>query len=132
MRIELNIAPVSKSRPRFNTYTGRTYTDNKTREFEETVGYLYKLKGGEYFDDKFIKVKLEFIEKVPKSYSKKKTDEALKGIIRPTKRDIDNMCKSVLDGLLGIAYKDDRIICELSSSKHFGIKDKVVIEIEEI
>ena len=132
MRIELNIAPVSKSRPRFNTYTGRTYTDNKTREFEETVGYLYRLKGGEYFDDKFIKVKLEFIEKVPKSYSKKKTDEALKGIIRPTKRDVDNMCKSVLDGLLGIAYKDDRTICELSSSKHFGIKDKVVIEIEEI
>lgn len=53
MRIELNIAPVSKGRPRFNTYTGRTYTDNKTREFEETVGYLYKLKGGEYFDNKF-------------------------------------------------------------------------------
>lgn len=132
MRIELNIRPVSKSRPRFNTYTGRTYTDNKTREFEETVGYLYKLKGGEYFDNKFIKVKLEFIEKVPKSYSKKKTDEALKGIIRPTKKDVDNMCKSVLDSLLGIAYKDDRTICELSSSKHFGIKDKVVIEIEEI
>lgn len=132
MRIELNIAPVSKGRPRFNTYTGRTYTDNKTREFEETVGYLYKLKGGEYFDNKFIKVKLEFIEKVPKSYSKNKTDEALKGILRPTKRDIDNYIKSVLDGLLEVAYVDDRYICNLEASKRFGLEDKIIIEIEEV
>lgn len=132
MKIELNIKPVSKSRPRFNVYTGRTYTDTKTREFEEAVGYLYKLKGGKYFDDKFIKVKIDFYFKVPKSYSKKKTDEALKGILRPTKNDIDNLCKSVLDGLLGIAYKDDRTICEVSASKYFDLEDKIIIEIEEI
>lgn len=132
MRIELSIVPVSKGRPRFNTYTGRAITDTKTREFEETVAWMYKLNGGKYFDDKFIKVKLEFYFKVPKSYSKKKREEALRGIIRPTKMDIDNLCKSVLDGILGVAYKDDRTICELSLSKYFSEDDKVIIEIEEI
>ena len=36
MRVDFTIpsAPVPKSRPRFNTNTGRAFTDDKTRIFE--------------------------------------------------------------------------------------------------
>ena len=131
-RVELELRGVPKSRPRFNTYTGRAITDKKTKDFEQTVAWLYKSNGGKYFKDKNIRMRVEFHFEVPKSYTKKKKEEALNGIVRPTRSDIDNLLKSVQDGLNGIAYLDDRTICEISAIKKYSDKDRIVIGIEEI
>ncbi len=132
MRVDFTIpsAPVPKSRPRFNTNTGRAFTDDKTRIFENLVSLSYG--GRYYFDDEYIRIRMKFKFDVPKSYSKKKKIEALEGKIRPTKADIDNYIKSVLDGLNGRAFKDDRYVYAVLAEKEYSEEAGVEVSIESV
>ena len=70
----------------------------------------------------------------PKSFSKKKTARALDGLIQPTtKPDLDNVAKTVLDALNGVAWRDDSEITSLTVMKTYGERNcaKVSIEWEE-
>lgn len=132
MRVDFIIpsAPVPKSRPRFNTNTGRAFTDNKTRVFENIVSLAYGTR--HYFDDSYIRIRMKFKFEIPKSYSKKKRIEALEGKIRPTKADIDNYIKSVLDGLNGRAFKDDRYVYAVLAEKEYSEEVGIEVSIESI
>ena len=132
MRVDFTIpsAPVPKSRPRFNTNTGRAFTDDKTRIFENLVSLSYGAR--HYFDDEYIKIKMKFKFEVPKSYSKKKRIEALEGKIRPTKADIDNYIKSVLDGLNKKAFKDDRYVYAVLAEKEYSEEAGIEVSIESV
>ena len=132
MRVDFTIpsAPVPKSRPRFNTNTGRAFTDDKTRIFENLVSLSYGTR--HYFDDEYIRIKMKFKFEVPKSYSKKKRNQALEGKIRPTKADIDNYIKSVLDGLNGRAFKDDRYVYAVLAEKEYSEEAGIEVTIENI
>ena len=125
MRVDFTIpsAPVPKSRPRFNTNTGRAFTDDKTRIFESLVSLAYGAR--HYFDDNYIRIRM-------KSYSKKKRIDALEGKIRPTKADIDNYIKSVLDGLNGKAFKDDRYIYAILAEKEYSEEACIEVSIENV
>lgn len=127
--IKINTKPIPKERPRFNRSTGRTYTPNTTKDFEEHIAYEYLNQGGEYFDSKPIKLKLTFGFEVPKSYSKKKREEALRGISTPSKCDIDNLVKCVQDGLNKVAYSDDRYIHTIEATKKFDVENYIIIDI---
>ena len=105
----------SKDRPRINRQTGRVYTPNATHKYEKLVKECYGNR--HFFDEEYISVKITFKFSVPKSYSKAEYYEALIGEIRPKKADIDNYIKSVLDGLNGVAFTDDRYICHLEAEK---------------
>ena len=98
----------AKQRPRVNRNTGRIYTPGATHKYEKLVKESYG--DNPCFEDQFISIKILFKFEVPKSYSKKKRAEALAGNLKPTKADIDNYIKSVLDGLNGVAWRDDRYI----------------------
>ena len=132
MKVNFTIpsAPVPKSRPRFNTNTGRAFTDDKTRIFENIVSLAYGAR--HYFDDSYIRIRMKFKFEVPKSYSKKKRIEALEGKIRPTKADIDNYIKSVLDGLNGKAFKDDRYIYAILAEKEYAEEAGIEVTIESV
>lgn len=132
MKVDFTIpsAPVPKSRPRFNTNTGRAFTDDKTRIFENIVSLAYGAR--HYFDDSYIRIRMKFKFEVPKSYSKKKRIEALEGKIRPTKADIDNYIKSVLDGLNKIAFKDDRYVYAVLAEKEYAEEASIEVTIESI
>lgn len=132
MRVDFTIpsAPVPKSRPRFNTNTGRAFTDDKTRIFESLVSLAYGARY--YFDDNYIRIRMKFKFEVPKSYSKKKRIDALEGKIRPTKADIDNYIKSVLDGLNGKAFKDDRYIYAILAEKEYSEEACIEVSIENV
>lgn len=132
MRVDFIIptAPIPKSRPRFNTNTGRAFTDNKTRVFENIVSLAYGTR--HYFDDSYIRIRMKFKFEIPKSYSKKKRIEALEGKIRPTKADIDNYIKSVLDGLNGRAFKDDRYVYAVLAEKEYSEEVGIEVSIESI
>ena len=132
MRVDFTIpsAPVPKSRPRFNTNTGRAFTDDKTRIFESLVILAYGAR--HYFDDNYIRIRMKFKFEVPKSYSKKKRIDALEGKIRPTKADIDNYIKSVLDGLNGKAFKDDRYIYAILAEKEYSEEACIEVSIENV
>ena len=132
MKVDFTIpsAPVPKSRPRFNTNTGRAFTDDKTRIFENIVSLAYGAR--HYFDDSYIRIRMKFKFEVPKSYSKKKRIEALEGKIKPTKADIDNYIKSVLDGLNGKAFKDDRYIYAILAEKEYAEEASIEVTIESV
>ena len=119
---------VAKPRPRFSSKTGRVYTPNKGHKYEKLVKESYG--DNPCFEDQFISINILFKFEVPKSYSKKKQAEALAGNLRPTKADIDNYIKSVLDGLNGVAWRDDRYIYAITAEKIFAEESEVIVEIK--
>ena len=130
--MRIYIKPATKERPRFNASTGRAFTTNKTRDFEEALKWEYVKNNGKNYGENFIEVELVFAFIPPKSWSKKKTAEALEGRIRPTKSDIDNYIKSVLDSLNTVAYTDDRYVYKVSAIKKYDTEDYIEINIKEL
>lgn len=128
MRIDTK--PTPKGRPRFNASTGKIYTPSTTRDFEEEFAYKYKTMGGKFYEG-YLKVKLVFAFTPPKSWSKKKQNEAIEGKIRPTKSDADNYIKACLDSLNKVAYEDDRYIYGVTAIKKYDTKEYIEIEIME-
>lgn len=129
VKFNINTRPTPKQRPRLGK-SGKVYTPNSTKVFEEICRLSYGNRY--YFDKEYISIKIVFKFKVPKSYSKKKYSEAIEGKIRPSTNDIDNLLKSVLDGLNGKAWKDDRYIYSIEAEKIFADKDCIEVEIESI
>ena len=131
MRVDFTIhtAPVSKQRPRLGK-GGCVYTPSKTKVFENIVALSYGNRPS--FDDKYIRIRLKFKFEIPKSYSKKKRLEAIEGKIRPTKADIDNYIKAVLDGLNKKAWKDDRYIIGILAEKEYSEKSCIEVSIETV
>lgn len=128
--LEIKEKAIPKGRPRFTRYGG-TYTPEKTKNFETMIGLKFKEKYKIEPSKKSMKILIVFTFEPPKSLSKKKREALL---LEPytKKGDIDNLCKSVLDGLNGIAYKDDSQIIRLEARKEYGLDDCIYIELEEI
>ena len=74
---------------------------------------------------------LEEYDKKLMGYSKKKRLEAIEGKIRPTKKDLDNIAKAVLDGLNTKAFIDDRYIVGLTLEKMYADDNRIDVIIEE-
>ena len=131
MRVDFTIhtAPVSKQRPRLGK-GGCVYTPSKTKVFENIVALSYGNRPS--FDDKYIRIRIKFKFEIPKSYSKKKRLEAIEGKIRPTKADIDNYIKAVLDGLNKKAWKDDRYIIGILAEKEYSEESCIEVSIETV
>ncbi|MGQ7788187.1 RusA family crossover junction endodeoxyribonuclease [Nesterenkonia sp. K-15-9-6] len=92
--------PIPKGRPRLGK-GGRTYTPRTTLAHERTIGWLYRSHG----------------------HPKLAGDLHLAiHFIMPNRRrvDIDNLAKTVLDGLNGIAYEDDAQVTRLTAVKSVG------------
>lgn len=111
---------VPKGRPRVSG-KGWIYTPKRTKEYEELVRKSYidagygRLKGA-------LAVSIRVVYKIPKGASKKDTGLMLTGKIMPTKRngDLDNIVKSILDGLNGIAYWDDSQVVKIIALKMYA------------
>ena len=122
--------PQGKGRPRFSTRGGfvKTYTPEKTASYENFVKvcYLNKYKG-QKLDGEIIAEIIAYFS-IPKSFSKKKRSEAIEGKIYPTKKpDTDNIAKTILDSLNGIAFEDDKQVVALLVKKLYGEDAKVVV-----
>lgn len=122
---------VGKGRPRFTRIGGyvRTYTPKKTHDYENLIKESYT---GKMYEGA-LKIRINAFFMIPKSYTKKKRQE-LPGKVYMMKPDIDNIAKSVLDGLNGVAWSDDTQVVEMSITKHYAMDDieKLVISIEGI
>ena len=131
MKVKFTIPgpPVAKQRPRLGR-GGRVYTPTKTKVYESKVAGYYG--SGYFFKDEFISVNILFKFEVPKSWSKKKKAEALKGNIRPTRADTDNYIKSILDGLNKVAWEDDRYIYRIEAEKIYSDIAETIVEIKSM
>lgn len=132
MRFEVIGEAVPKARPRRGK-NGVFYTPKKTQNFENLIKLSFINAGGRMIQgDKPLKVTIEIRKGIPKSASKRKAKMMEEGTIRPTtKPDCDNYAKTI-DGLNGVAWKDDSQIVELSVSKWYSREPKTIITIEEV
>lgn len=124
--------PVGKQRPKFvRKYNSvMTYTPKETVNYENLVKLSYpggvKLKGG-------IAATIKGYFEIPKSASKKKREQMLRGEIKYTKKvDSDNLAKAILDALNHIAYDDDAQVCRLHVIKEYAEIARVEVTLEEI
>ncbi|MCC0681076.1 RusA family crossover junction endodeoxyribonuclease [Clostridioides sp. ES-S-0005-03] len=134
MKINFTIdgEPIGKERPRMNTYAKRTYTPNKTKDYENLIKWLYQSKVKYYFEG-YIKMTLRCYYSIAKSNSKKVKEQKRNNALRPSKKpDIDNVVKIVADALNEIAYKDDTQIVEVVASKYYSDKPRIEVVLEDV
>lgn len=122
--------PQGKERPRFNSQTKHTYTPAKTATYEALIKQIYIEKYGVqcFAPNGSVMINIIATFEPPKSVSAQIYKKMLLGVINPTKNpDIDNIAKIVLDGLNGIAYKDDAQVTFIAMKKRYGVESMVEV-----
>lgn len=113
--------PKAKGRPRFSKF-GHAYTPADTKDYEVKVkqtAWIAMQTAKLQKTDRRVSVIVTFLFKIPESYSKAKRLECETGSKIPGKPDIDNLCKSILDGCNDIVYSDDAAVWHLSAFKRY-------------
>lgn len=136
LTVKLPIEPVPKGRPRFAHFgrAVRTYTPKKTTDYETDVGVIVnaemRRQGFERIEDGAVGINAYFAFKYPKSTPKSRQNGSN---FKTTKPDLDNLLKAVLDGLNGVAFKDDNQVASFSATKAMTPGDSfVLLEVERI
>ena len=116
--------PQGKGRPRF--YRGRAVTPKKTRDYEalvrheaqQALEHMVQLPNFEAPCE----VSIDVHYSVPKSYTKQQRLQIAESgpwVVRPSKPDLDDVVKLVLDGMNGIVYHDGAQVVSLRAKKHW-------------
>jgi len=120
-----------KQRPRFMRRGNfiQTYTPEPTLKYQKLVADSYIEKYGDTKLEGALIMEINAFFNVPKSYSKKKRAELMGKPNTLHNGDIDNVAKSILDGLNGVAYEDDTIIYDLHIKKFYSDEERVEVKI---
>ena len=123
---------VGKQRPRVCKHG--TYTPKKTKDYEQLIRNCYMAQDGRFFErDIPIEINIKAYRKPPKGTTKKNLKLIELGLFPWIKKpDIDNICKSVLDALNGIAYADDAQVVKKIASKEYTLQEeRLEVEVKE-
>ena len=125
----------AKQRPRMGR-SGIVYTPKETLVYENYVKMCYSDYARQFewlpYENQ-VKAEIDVLVAVPKSDSKTKKKAKIEGMIRPTvKPDCDNLAKSILDSLNGLAYQDDKQVVELSIKKYYAENAEVRVRLTEV
>lgn len=136
--IEIVGEVVGKQRPRATSFGGRVkvYTPKKSQNYEARVAMAWRenFKG----DPTTKPVAVFIVACLPlvkcdynsKGEPNKHGERKLLGKEKPMKKpDIDNIAKSILDGLNGVAFADDSQIVSLEVRKTYGTMAKATVRI---
>jgi Holliday junction resolvase RusA-like endonuclease len=127
--------PVGKGRPKFARRGNfvSTYTPTKTRDYESLIKQAaFKAMGNSAPLETPMSVAIYITVKTSSSFSKKTRQEAINGLIKPTKKpDADNIAKCFLDAMNGVVYKDDSQVCTLHIKKVYGDIGMVEVMVQE-
>jgi Holliday junction resolvase RusA-like endonuclease len=123
----VNGEPVPKARPRFVRKTGRTYTPQKSADYESKIrfaasGIVSEIQMGT------IRLHAIFHFPVRKSWSNAKRKSRVNRE-HQTRPDLDNLVKAVSDGLNGVAYADDQQIAVIEAKKFWSVMGRTEIQI---
>lgn len=127
--------PVGKGRPKFSRHGAHVQvrTPEKTANYES----LIKLAAAQAMDGaapmrRPVAILLTMHMPIPASWSKKRQELALRGLIGATvKPDLDNVCKAILDSLNGIVYSDDKQVISATIVKQYGSIPHVAVRVSE-
>lgn len=107
--IEIPGTPVPKQRPRL--VSGRVFTPSKTHAAEELIAWKARAAG--------VRISTDVVSVTVGFY-----------FTGQRRGDIDNLVKTVLDALNGVAYVDDRQVLHLQAAVVLGASEaKTVIEV---
>jgi Holliday junction resolvase RusA-like endonuclease len=119
-----------KGRPRFVKATGRTYTPKETVKAELRIRAAARAERVEPLNGP-VRVHVIAVGGVPKSWSKRKREEALAAHFDMRKPDGDNVLKLVLDALNGVAWHDDVQVVDARVERRLDAGgERLVISIE--
>ena len=124
---------IGKERPRVNLNTGIVYTPNKTKEYENYIRQIFKIKYPN-FEMITSRVSINIIAYIgiSKSISKKDKEKMLNDEMSPIKKpDIDNIAKVILDALDGFVLQNDKQVTKMSVEKRYSDVEKLFVKIEE-
>lgn len=127
--------PVAQGRPRASTVNGhvRMYDPAKSRHYKEYVRLVASQQAPAKLLEGPLLLRVAVYRSIPKSFSKKKQNQAEQGLIRPTtKPDADNFLKGVKDALKGIIWKDDSQVVDVSVAKFYSERPRIEVTIEEL
>lgn len=130
----VDINPIPKGRPKFARRGNfvRAYTPKKTSDYETKIKTQAQAVMTREPLETPVAVYLYFRLPIPKTYPKKRIAACLAGSERPIKKpDLDNLAKSVLDGLNGVVYLDDSQLVSLHITKVYAHNPGVDIMIRE-
>jgi Holliday junction resolvase RusA-like endonuclease len=123
--------PIAKKRPRFvrrGKFVG-TYSDQETEEGRFILEVKSQLNGCDIIKGP-VKLTVTCFMPIPKSTSKKKKAQMLRGEIKHTKKpDFDNLIKFICDCLNGIVWKDDSQVYMSSILKIYAEHPMTIISI---
>ena len=106
--LTINKKPKAKGRPRAGKFG--VYTDKATREYEQSIKDAYVAAGGPLFEGPVGLTVTFYKDKMTITLDPIESESSLRG-------DIDNYVKSIMDGLNGVAYKDDGQVLNLKGYK---------------
>jgi Holliday junction resolvase RusA-like endonuclease len=109
---------------------GKWYTPTATKNYEEYVGFLAKRakvpkRAGS------VGLVLRFVLEPPTKWKAAERRDALRSqrFAHDKHVDLDNLIKSLCDGLNGVAWGDDQQVVEITASKRYGERDGVWVRI---
>ena len=121
VRFDIPIKPIPKGRPRLGM--GKVYTPQRTKKFEDHVRFITRAS----FNAKGIKpFQKEVFVYVWFCFKGKNV-----GYNYTSTSDIDNLQKSIFDGMNGVAYNDDKQIVFVYAEKVWAEQDNVRVIIAD-
>lgn len=131
--------PVPQGRPKFSQVCGHVTARDpqKSRDYKAMVRSeaqrIYEADKAFRPIEGPCKLSLFVGRSVPKSWSKKKQAEAIKGNVLPTsKPDLDNYVKGILDAINTVIVKDDSRVVRIEAVKIYQTTPGVDIIISEL
>lgn len=134
IELELAGAPMGKERVRLRKAAGILFTPERTLSYEGRLAAAGQaVMGDRPLLVGNLAIEIEAYIAIPVSKPKRWQADALKGVIRPTKKpDIDNICKIVCDGLNLVLWRDDCEIVQATLSKWYSDRPRLILRAWEL
>ena len=132
IRIEIPGEPVPWARARKHGKVHFTPAHVRAWQADASVLSRIAMKGRKPFEGG-VRLSLVAVFPVPKSWSKKKRQAALDGLVQHISRpDLDNLIKCFKDCANQVIYRDDSQVCRVDATKLYGEKPGVYVVVKPI